>query len=114
MAAGMVATFIIFNQTVTWLSFRPVFVLVLTFGLSSLMVSTIRFPSYKEFNWRSKATFGYFLVGVLIMILIVAKPEITLFLLLSTYIGLSLGWNLVRMLTLSVPSKTEKGSATVL
>lgn len=115
MAAGMVATFIIFNQSIDWPSFRPPFVLALTFGLASLMVSTIRFPSYKELNWRSRATFGYLMIGVLTMILIVAKPEISLFLLLSTYIGLSLCWNLVRLVRLtspSIPSRSEKGSST--
>ena len=114
MAAGMIATFIIFNQTVDWVGFRPIFVLFLTLVLASLMVSTIRFPSYKEFNWRSRATFGYLLVGVLTMILIAAKPEITLFLLLGTYISLSLIWNLIRFVLRSpVSSKIDSGSTSV-
>lgn len=112
MAAGMVSTFIIFNQTIDWPSFRPTFVLVLTFGLASLMVSTIRFPSFKELNWRSRATFGYLMVGVLTMILIAVKPEVTLFLLLSTYIGVSLGLNLMRFVTRSLnSSRAEEGNA---
>ena len=94
MAAGMVATFIIFNQTLSWPPSPATPVLVLTFGLASLMVSTIRFPSFKELNWRSRASFGYLLVGVLSMILIAVKPEVTLFLLLTTYLCLSLMWNL--------------------
>ena len=77
------------------------------------MVSTIRFPSYKELNWRSRATFGYLLVGVLTMILIAAKPEIALFLLLSAYIGLSLVWNVVRFVTGNHgANKNEDGSVT--
>src|SRR5579885_190956 len=105
MAAGMVATFVIFNQTVDWPTENPVsgpsknmIVLFLTFGLASLMVSTIKFPSFKEFNWRSRASFGYLLVGVLAMILIAVRPEVTLFLLLSVYIALSMLWNVVRLL----------------
>ncbi len=114
MAAGMIATFNIFNQAVEWSSFRPIYVLFLTLGLASLMVSTIRFPSYKELNWRSRATFGYLLVGVLTMILIAAKPEITLFILLGAYISLSLGWNLACVIKrVPVFSKTDKGSTTV-
>ena len=112
MAAGMVATFIIFNQNLSWEGSRQGFILALTFGLSTLMVSTLRFPSYKDLNWRSRATFGYLLVGVLSMILIAAKPEITLFLLLSSYIGLSLVWNLYRFLVKSdEPSKSENRGA---
>ena len=99
MAANTVGTFIIFNNTLGWPEATAGFftlqnlVLALTFGLSSLMVSSIRFPSFKEFNWRSRGTFGILLVVVLAMILIAVKPEVTLFLLLSSYIGLSLVWN---------------------
>jgi CDP-diacylglycerol---serine O-phosphatidyltransferase len=106
MAAGMIATFIIFNQTVEWPFSRPATVLVLTLSMASLMVSTIRFPSFKDLNWRSRATFGYLMVGVMSMILIAAKPEVTLFLLLSTYLGLSLLWNVVR-LVLSNPETSQ-------
>ncbi|MCM2277085.1 MAG: CDP-diacylglycerol--serine O-phosphatidyltransferase [Oligoflexia bacterium] len=94
MGAGMVATFVIFSQAIGWTDTRFV-MLVLSFSLASLMVSTIRFPSFKEFNWRSRASFGYLMVGVLAMILIAAKPEIALFLLLSTYVLLSLLWNVI-------------------
>jgi CDP-diacylglycerol--serine O-phosphatidyltransferase len=98
MGAGMVATFVIFSQSMGWAveQIQPV-VLVLTFGVASLMVSTIKFPSFKELNWRSRASFGYLLVGVLAMILIAVRPEVTLFLVLSSYVGLSLGWNLMRL-----------------
>jgi CDP-diacylglycerol--serine O-phosphatidyltransferase len=93
MAAGMVATFIIFCQALDLGPLRfPT--LLLSFGLASLMVSTIKFPSFKELNWKSRASFGYLMVGVLAMILIAAKPEVTLFLLLSAYVVLSLGWNI--------------------
>ena len=88
MAAGVVATFIIFNMTQGWPdqgSFRDLLVLILTFGLASLMISTIKFPSFKELNWRSRASFGFLMIGVLSMILIAVKPEVTLFLILSGY-----------------------------
>jgi CDP-diacylglycerol--serine O-phosphatidyltransferase len=100
-----------------WPSSRATVMLILTFSLSSLMVSTIQFPSFKELNWRSRATFGYLLVGVLIMILIAVKPEITLFLILSVYIGVSLVLNLFRKLfRSSVPSssKSENRSTSVI
>ncbi len=106
MAAGVVATFIIFNHTLTT-SYPEAFggknishsiiALVLTFGLASLMVSTIRFPSFKELNWRSRVTFGYLMIGVLAMILVAVKPEITVFLLLTFYVIISLFVDVVRM-----------------
>jgi CDP-diacylglycerol--serine O-phosphatidyltransferase len=99
MGAGMVATFIIFCQTLGWaVEDAKTAVLVLTFGLASLMVSTIKFPSFKELNWRSRASFGYLLVGVLAMIIVAIKPEVTLFLVLSSYVSISLLWNAYRVL----------------
>ena len=99
MGAGVVATFIIFSQTLGWSVEDAKFpVLILAFGLASLMVSTIKFPSFKELNWRSRASFGYLLIGVLSMILIAIKPEVTLFLMLSSYVSLSLVWNVYRLM----------------
>lgn len=98
MAAGMVPTFIIFYQSVSWPASRENFVLGLTFTLAGLMVSTFRFPSFKDFNWRSRASFGYLMLGVMTMALIAIKPEITLFLALSTYIGVSLLLNFFRII----------------
>ena len=98
MGAGMVATFIIFTQSMGWDVSDHFVVLLLTFALASLMVSTIKFPSFKELNWRSRGSFGYLLIGVLAMVLIAVKPEVTLFLLLSSYVVLSLIWNVVRVL----------------
>jgi CDP-diacylglycerol--serine O-phosphatidyltransferase len=113
MAAAMISTFVIFNQTVEWPTPLHSFVMLLTFTLASLMVSTIRFPSFKDFNWQSRATFGYLAVGILSMVLIAVKPEVTLFLLLSTYIGLSLLWNLLRFVIRGISSsKAEAGSTT--
>lgn len=93
MAAGIVATFIIFCQAMDWTEMQ-FSMLILSFVLASLMVSTIQFPSFKELNWRSRATFGYLMVGVLLMILIAARPDLALFPLLSGYLILSLAWNM--------------------
>lgn len=96
MAAGMVATFVIFSRAMGWEDVQFA-TLIIAFVFASLMVSTVPFPSFKELNWKSRASFGYLMVGVLSMILIAAKPEIMLFLLLSAYVALSLAWNAVRV-----------------
>src|SRR6476659_3585511 len=59
MAAGMVATFVIFLHQFPLPEeyLKPVAV-ALTFSMASLMVSTVKFPSFKELNWRSRASFG--------------------------------------------------------
>ncbi len=107
-AAGAIATFCIYRfktgmPDAPW--FRPA-TLTLALGFGSLMVSTILFPSFKEFHWKSRATFGYLLTAVLAIILIVAEPEIFLFLLVISYITLSLIWNLWRFL-LKTLGKTQ-------
>jgi len=117
MAAGTVATFVIFHMTLGipdeattgGLHLTQVIALALTFGLASLMVSTVRFPSFKELNWRSRASFGYLMVGVLLMILLAVKPEVTLFLLIVLYVTSSLAWNAYRWLR--GPSPAEKARA---
>jgi CDP-diacylglycerol--serine O-phosphatidyltransferase len=118
MAAGMVSTFIIFNNALGWPGedaaspvTRENVTLFLTFALASLMVSTLRFPSFKELNWRSRASFGYLLVGVLSMILMAVRPEVTFFLLLSTYVTLSLIWNVVRLTREASPEQRRLRAA---
>lgn len=95
--AGVVATFVIFQNETQFPSVEltPVVGLGLTLFLASLMISTIPFPSFKELNWRSRATFGYLMVGVMAMILVAVKPEITVFVLLMSYLVLSLLWAFV-------------------
>jgi CDP-diacylglycerol--serine O-phosphatidyltransferase len=64
--------------------------------LALFMVSSIPFPSFKELNWRSRVTFGYFFVGVIAMIAVIRKPDYALFVIMITYLMGALAWNLVR------------------
>lgn len=99
MAAGVIATFEIFSRHLGWVEAPPIIAISMAFGLASIMVSTLRFPSFKEFNWRSKASFGYLAVGILSMILIAAEPETALFVVISTYVSLGLLWNAYRWIS---------------
>lgn len=109
-AAGVMCTFVIFQTAVgiptdTAEVFSKSHIAIgQTFLIASLMVSTIRFPSFKELNWKSRATFGYLMVGVLTMILIAVRPEVTIFLTLATYVGFSLLWNLYRLIRGEAPA----------
>ncbi len=103
-AAGVMATLVIFQHATAWpadaldaqFAKRHV-ALVLALTIASLMVSTIRFPSFKELNWKSRTTFGYLMIGVMAMVLIAVKPEVTLFLTLTGYVALSMVWNIFRV-----------------
>lgn len=94
--AGIIATFVIFCQAMDWDN-MGITALIMTFGLAALMISTVPFPSFKEANWRSRASFGYLLGALVAMVLIVSKPEVMLFLLLGAYLIASLGWNVWRV-----------------
>ena len=98
-AAGLIATFVIFNDATgffsdTWVN---VISMVLAVGIGALMISSIPFPSFKEVNWRSRASFGYLMIALTSLVLIAAKPEITLFGVLLAYTGLSLFWYLFQL-----------------
>ncbi len=85
-AAASLMTFIIFiNETKMQLpSSKIVFGLLLFIG--SLMISTIRFPSFKELKIKKENTFGVLAVGVLALILIAVNPEIALFTVVYLYV----------------------------
>lgn len=111
-AAGSVCTFVIFQNALgwpsdtTWIS-RENVALFQALGLGSLMVSTIPFPSFKDLNWRSRSSFGYLMIAVLTMILIAVRPEVTLFLINTTYLAISLVWGMWRV-THPKPTPIEK------
>ncbi len=86
MAAGMIASFIIFYSEMKpdlkniGIDFAPdMFMLVLLLLMSSLMISTIRFYSFKELPIKKENPFGLLAVGILLLILIAIKPEVTIF-----------------------------------
>ncbi len=102
-AAGCLTTLVIFQNATGFPSdetfiAKRIFALVLTVIIGTLMVTTIPFPSFKELNWRSRSSFGYLMIGVMIMVLIAVAPEVTLFLLNISYLSLSLAWNAFRAL----------------
>ncbi|HTL12791.1 MAG TPA: CDP-diacylglycerol--serine O-phosphatidyltransferase [Bdellovibrionota bacterium] len=112
-AAGALSTFVIFQNALSiprMESIMPV-VLGLALGLATLMVSSIPFASFKELNWRSRASFGYLMVGVMAMVLVAVRPEVTLFLLISAYVALSLLWAVVMLARGQAPLSVQAHDA---
>lgn len=99
-AAGIIASFVIYQIEHSWLEEMPFknFSLILCFGLGSLMVSTIPFPTFKQVEWKSKSSFGILLLGMMSIILIAVEPTIALFWLSFSYVGSVLIWNFLRVL----------------
>lgn len=88
-AAGMLAASVIFLNHYhlddkTFLSF---FLMALIYGLAFLMVSTIRFRSFKNFNLHSRRPFSAVFVAILVIVVVAMEPETMLFCIGVVYIG---------------------------
>lgn len=92
LAAATVATAVIFHSELGLKLSKDGYMLAVTLMLGTLMISTIRFPSFKEFKINRDNSFEVLAVGVLALVLIAVKPEVTLFVMciLYTIIGMLL------------------------
>ncbi len=90
-ACGVLATWILFlDHTGLFEDTRSYVTLGMFVLLPFLMVSLVPFPSFKEVNWRSKSSRGYFLLAIVSIVLILIRPEVTMFSILSLYIVVNL------------------------
>ena len=85
--AGMSATTILFcHRFNTAGQINPIFILVLLYILSFLMVSTIKYNSFKKPELFKKMNFNVLVAIILILIFIAAQPSIALFILGLAYV----------------------------
>ncbi len=77
--------------------FKHVFVLIMIFALSLLMVSAIKFYSFKDLNYFAKKPLMSLVLVVGIMIIIVAEPQIMMFTFALGYSFSGPIWWLVRI-----------------
>jgi CDP-diacylglycerol--serine O-phosphatidyltransferase len=64
---------------------KPILILIMTYSLAFLMVSTIKYRSFKDINLKSRRSFQYLVWAVLIFGLIALEPVIMLFLVIVLY-----------------------------
>ncbi|MDY0190458.1 MAG: CDP-diacylglycerol--serine O-phosphatidyltransferase [Desulfuromonas sp.] len=64
---------------------RMVSVLLLIYGLAVLMVSNVRYYSFKDPELLKKRPFGVLVSAIVMIIVIVAEPEVMFFLIFITY-----------------------------
>ncbi len=86
-AASVVATLVIFDREVAQfgLAGKPVVVLVLTMALAFLMVSTIKYRSFKDLKFSGRAHFDNLVLAILLLMLMIAWPQAMLFVLFACY-----------------------------
>jgi CDP-diacylglycerol--serine O-phosphatidyltransferase len=79
-AAGVLASTVIFHfNQIGGSADRNVLILVLSFVLAVLMISTLRFHGFKEINFKKRKPFWALVIIVLVIVVIVAHPPIALF-----------------------------------
>jgi len=86
-AASVVATLVIFDREVAQfgLAEKPVMVLVLTLTLAFLMVSTMKYRSFKDLKFSGRAHFDNLVLAILILMLVISWPQVMLFVLFACY-----------------------------
>jgi CDP-diacylglycerol--serine O-phosphatidyltransferase len=86
-AATFIASLLLFSINLGSLfQLSRTFTLVLLYGLSFLMVSTIDYLSFKEFELRKQKPFSVLVGIILTCLVIVYKPRIMLFAIMAVYI----------------------------
>lgn len=84
--ASMVATTVLFCNRLGIDSAHPILILILLYVLSFLMVSTIKYNSFKKPELFRKMNFNVLVAVILILIFIASQPPIALFLLGLAYV----------------------------
>jgi CDP-diacylglycerol--serine O-phosphatidyltransferase len=108
MAAGMISASIIFLDHYhlndkTFLSF---FLIALIYGLAFLMVSTLRFRSFKTFNLTSRKPFSAVFIAILVIVVVAMEPETMLFCIGVLYIGSAMVEYIIYLTRRTQPSET--------
>jgi len=86
-AASLIASLFLFTSALGGLhGSRQILVIVLIYILSFLMVSTIDYLSFKEFELKNRKPFSVLVAVILMLIVIAYKPKIMIFFLLAIYV----------------------------
>jgi CDP-diacylglycerol--serine O-phosphatidyltransferase len=86
-AAITLAALVLFSHEVGWQwGPPPEVVLAMLYGLAFLMVSNLRYRSFKEIEFGRRSPFQTLVAGVLVLVVILVRPSVTLFVLSGAYV----------------------------
>jgi CDP-diacylglycerol--serine O-phosphatidyltransferase len=102
-AANAVAAAVIFNLDQRF-EYPEAMMLVMMFALGLLMVSSIRYRSFKDFDLRHKRSFFYLVMLVGVIAVAVVRPEAALFLIFGYYVC----WGPIRELAVLIKRLVDK------
>lgn len=101
-AANLVAALVIANQELHFY-YPEVGMLILMFALGALMVSNVRYRSFKDFDLRHRRSFVQLVFLVALIALAAIKPEVTLAAIFFYYVA----WGPVRELLSLIKKKVD-------
>ncbi len=97
-AATTLVTTIVFYQELGFTFPKHYLVIPVLLVTASLMISTFRFPSFKNVKVNRENYFGYFCLLVLVLTLVAIKPEVTFFAIGALYIVIGLAFEVYRLI----------------
>ncbi len=108
-AASVIATLVLFDHHIVRMGaeVKPLLILIATLALAFLMVSTVKYRSFKDLKFRGGSHFNYLVWAILVLMLVVAWPQVMLFV---VFMGYALSGPLEKGLTLLIkPFSKRKG-----
>ena len=86
-AAGVIASLVVFDHHIVRMGveMKPILVLIITLTLSFLMVSTIKYRSFKELKFKGRQQITYLVWGILALMMVAAWPQVMLFIIFAGY-----------------------------
>jgi len=88
MGAGVIATSVLAFNEMGWGGAKNPILLVLTIVLGLVMVSTIKYRSFKELDLRKRSSFRTLIIVVGVLVFILLRYELHLFIALVSYVVL--------------------------
>jgi CDP-diacylglycerol--serine O-phosphatidyltransferase len=84
-AAGVIASLVLLYNHFRFSLPEPLFIMLLTYMLAFLMVSTIKYRSIKEVHLKKRKPFSILVAASLLLFILAAQPQLMLFALFSLY-----------------------------
>ncbi len=89
-AASVIATLVIFDHHIVRMGaeVKPLLILIMTLALAFLMVSTVKYRSFKDLKFKRGLHFNYLVWAILALMLVAAWPHLMLFVVFAGYAAL--------------------------
>lgn len=97
MAAGIVASSVLAFKDLGLEAAGNVWLLLMTILLALVMVSTFRYRSFKDLDFKERMPFRYLVLGVGVLVVVILRPEVMLFALFMSYALLGAAFGVLKL-----------------